>query len=73
MANLRQNQDIPFWKDSRVHPGKFEVFDGSGAVFATNEAFPDYPHAQGVILQHKRWQSCAPGSELPPHAGQNRR
>jgi hypothetical protein len=51
MPNLRQNQDIPFWKGSRVHPGKFDVFDGSGAVFATNEAFPDYPHAQGVILQ----------------------
>ena len=44
----------PFWKAARVHAGKFEVLDGSGAVFATNEAFPYYPHAQGVILPEKQ-------------------
>jgi hypothetical protein len=44
----------PFWKGGLIHADKFEVLDGSGAVFATNEAFAYYPHAQGVILPDKR-------------------
>ncbi|WP_294232430.1 hypothetical protein [Prosthecobacter sp.] len=44
----------PFWKAARVHAGKFEVLDGNGTVFATNEAFPYYPHAQGILLPEKR-------------------
>jgi hypothetical protein len=60
--------------ESWSHPCRqIEVLDGNGAVFAINEAFPYFPHAQGVILQEKRLERCALGSELPPQTGQNRR
>ena len=57
--------DNPFWKAARLHAGKLEVLDGSGAVFATNPSFAYSSQTHGVILPQKQFGAVVLSRQKP--------